>query len=147
MQRGYDVVWLGGPDERELGGQLAAATPGTYDLTGQTSIPEACALQYAAAGNVAVDTGLVHTSAATGRPTVTINGASPESWMYPLGPRSIVLRGPFLPTGGEPRAECEAFGSAAHRIHPERVLRVLEALMAEEHECPGALAGAAATTA
>jgi heptosyltransferase-2 len=134
QRRGLAVVWLGGPDERELGGELAAAAPGSFDLTGQTSIPEACALQHAAAGNVAVDTGLVHTAAATGRPTVMLNGVSPDPLMYPLGPLAIALRGSFVPTEAHPRTDFETYGSTAHRIPPERVAHVLEALMAEERE-------------
>jgi ADP-heptose:LPS heptosyltransferase len=132
QERGYAVVWLGGPDERELGGELAAMVPGSFDLTGQTSIPEACAVQHGAAGNVAVDTGLVHTAAATGRPTVMINGISPEPLIWPLGPLAMSLRGPFLPTGDWPDPGCETYGSTAYAIAPERVVRTLELLMAED---------------
>ena len=134
QRRGFAVVWLGGPDEREQGAQLAAAAPGSFDLTGQTSIPEACALQHGAAGNIALDTGLVHTAAATGRPTVMLNGISPDPVMYPLGPLAIALRGPFLPTEANPRTDFETYGSTAHRISPGRVVHMLEALMAEAGE-------------
>jgi ADP-heptose:LPS heptosyltransferase len=128
--RGLAPVWLGGPDERALGAKLAAAVPGSFDLTGQTSIPEACALQHGAAGNVAIDTGLVHTAAATGRPTVMLNSVSPEPLIYPLGPLALSVRGPFLDMGGD--AGVASLGGTAHRIAPERVLNLLLALMAEE---------------
>jgi ADP-heptose:LPS heptosyltransferase len=128
--RGLAPVWLGGPDERDLGRRLCAAVPGSFDLTGQTTIPEACALQHGAAGIIAVDTGLVHTGAATGRPTVMINGVSPEPLIYPLGPRAISVRGAFLDTDGRP-GEGGQTASTAHRIQPERVLNLLLALMAE----------------
>ncbi|MDR3671749.1 MAG: glycosyltransferase family 9 protein [Holophaga sp.] len=127
--RGLAPVWLGGPDERDLGGRLCAAVPGSFDLTGQTTIPEAGALQYHAAGNIAVDTGLVQIAAATGRPTVMVNGMSPEPLIYPLGPRVTSVRGPFLPTEAVPSGPD---WSAAARIPPERVVRLLEALMLEE---------------
>ncbi|MDR3671937.1 MAG: glycosyltransferase family 9 protein [Holophaga sp.] len=136
--RGLGVVWLGGPDECELGRKLAAAVPGTFDLTGQTSIPEACAIEYAAAGIIALDTGLVHTAAATGRPTVMINAGSPELLIHPLGPRVISLRGPFVDMEDNPRTDFATHGTSAHRISPERVMSVLEALMSEER--PEALA-------
>jgi heptosyltransferase-2 len=131
QERGYRAVWLGGPDERAQGAELAAAVPGSCNLVGQTSIPEACAIQYGAHGNVAVDTGLVHTAAATGRPTVMINGLSPEPLIFPVGPRFIGLRGPAVDIDGQARAAFETHGSSAHRIAPGRVLGVLEALMAE----------------
>ncbi|MDR3670753.1 MAG: glycosyltransferase family 9 protein, partial [Holophaga sp.] len=129
--RGFAPVWLGGPDECDLGRRLCAAVPGSFDLTGQTTIPEACALQHGAAGNVAVDTGLVHTAAATGRPTVMLNGVSPEPLIYPLGPRAISVRGSFLDTEDQPGAGFQTVGDA-HRIRPERVMSLLLALMAED---------------
>ena len=132
QRRGFGVVWLGGPDEVDLGGRLAAALPGSYDLTGRTTIPEACCLQHGAAGNIAIDTGLVHTAAATGRPTVMLNGVSPEPLIQPLGPLVLTVRGPFVDLEAGLRTGFETYGSSAHRIPPERVLHVLEALMAEE---------------
>jgi ADP-heptose:LPS heptosyltransferase len=124
-------VWLGGPGERELGGQLAAAVPGSHDLTGRTTIPEACALQHGAAGNIALDTGLVHTAAATGRPTVMINGVSPDQLIHPVGPLALTVRGPFVDLDPEARTGFETYGSSAHRIPPARLVAMLEALIAE----------------
>lgn len=130
--RGFAPVWLGGPGEQELGGQLAAAVPGSFDLTGSTTIPEACALQHGAAGNIALDTGLVHTAAATGRPTVMINGVSPDQLIHPLGPLALTVRGPFVDLDPEVRTDFETYGSSAHRIPAERLVAVLEALIAED---------------
>ena len=132
QERGFRTAWLGGPDECELGARLAANSPGSFDLTGRTTIPEACALQHGAAGNVAVDTGLVHTAAATGRPTIMINCISPEPLIYPMGPLAISLRGPFAATGPETPIAMETYGSTAHRIPAERVANLLQALMAED---------------
>jgi len=132
QQRGLAVVLLGGQAERELGGKLAAAMPGSYDLTGQTTIPEACALQFGAAGNVALDTGLVHTAAATGRPTVMINGVSPDPLINPLGPLAISVRGALLDIEDNPRTDFDTHQSTGHRITPERAANLLEALMVED---------------
>ena len=137
--RGFGAVWLGGPDDRELGRTLAAAVPGSYDLTGLTTIPEACALQHGAAGNIALDTGLVHTAAATGRPTVMVNGFSPEHLINPLGPLALSVRGPFLDMAEPPAGLSGHPGSTAHRIAPERVMAVLEVLMAEDRQARPAL--------
>jgi len=132
--RGYGVVWLGGPDDRAQGRALAAAVPGSYDLTGLTSIPEACAIQHGAAGNIALDTGLVHTAAATGRPTVMVNAVSPEPLINPLGPYALSVRGPFLDVTGRPDADLAPKVSWAHRISPERIVHVLELLMSEARQ-------------
>jgi ADP-heptose:LPS heptosyltransferase len=129
--KGYRCVWMGGPDEVSLGRELAALAPGSLDLCGKTSLPEACAIQEGAAGNVAVDTGLAHTAAATGRPTLTIMGHSPEPLIAPVGPRAITLRGSAVDSFPGESDGFETFGSVAHRVHPDRVLHLLEALMAE----------------
>jgi ADP-heptose:LPS heptosyltransferase len=128
---GFTAVWLGGPDERDLGAELAALAPGSINLAGLTSIPEACAIQSAAFGNVAIDTGLAHTAAGTGRPTVTIIGASPEPLISPQGPRALTLRGPVLDLTDhdEPGDAC---GASSHRVEPGRVLQVLHVLARED---------------
>jgi heptosyltransferase-2 len=129
--RGIRPVLLGGPDEAALGAELAAAVPGALNLAGRTTLPEACAVQAGAWGNVAIDTGLAHTAAATGRPTVTVFGPSPEVWVNPIGPRALALRGPDVdcdPAGG---ADFPTHGSSAHRLTPGRVLQVLETLVHE----------------
>lgn len=128
---GFRCVWLGGPDEVPLGRELAALAPGSINLTGRTSLPEACAIQEAAAGNVAIDTGLAHTAAATGRPTVTLMGLSPEPLIAPVGPRAITVRGSAVDSFPGESEGFETHGSVAHRVHPERVMGLLKALMAE----------------
>ena len=42
LARGVRPVLLGGPDEVALGAELAALVPGALNLTGLTTIPEAC---------------------------------------------------------------------------------------------------------
>jgi len=131
--QGLEVVWLGGPDEVELGNRLAAGAPGTLNLTGRTTIPEACAIQSRAWGNVAVDTGLAHTAAGTGRPTVTINGGSPEQLINPLGPNALSVRGPCIdvaePLLLEPGEEI--MDTTATRVTPQRVWNLLQGLVAD----------------
>ncbi len=130
MDQGFAAVWLGGPDEKPLGAELAALAPGSIDLTGQTSIPEACAIQYHAYGTVAVDTGLAHTSAGTGRPTVTLINHSVEHLISPQGPFALTVRGPAMGISGEEK-EGDPYGGGAHRIPPERMANCLHALAAE----------------
>lgn len=128
---GLDVVWLGGAAERDLGRALAARVPGSLDLTGATTLPEAVALQHGAWGNVAVDTGLLHTAAATGSPTVGIFGGLWDPLVYPVGPWALGLRGPSLDLGPGAHPDLDAHGSTAHRLRPERVFRALRSLALE----------------
>ena len=128
--QGYTPVWLGGPDEAALGAELAGLAPGSVNLTGLTTIPEACALQYHAYGNVAIDTGLAHTAAGTGRPTITLISASTEHLISPQGPYALTVRGPALDTRpGAPAGD--ACGTSSHRISPGRVANLLHAMARE----------------
>lgn len=133
LDQGFGVVWLGGPDEVPLGHDLAARAPGSLDLTGQTTIPEAGAIQHGAYGNVAVDTGLAHTAAGSGRPTVTLIGASSEPLIAPQGPYAVSLRGSVVDVGGH-SCSGDTGGSASYRVSPLRVANVLHAVVAEAHQ-------------
>lgn len=130
QDQGFEVVWLGGPDEVPLGRELAELAPGTLNLVGQTTLPEACALQFHAYGNVAIDTGLAHTAAGTGRPTVTLIGPSPETLINPQGPLALSVRGAEVEIGAP--AQFETHGSSAHRLSPVRVANLLHALASEQ---------------
>ena len=131
LARGIRPVLLGGPDEQVLGKELAALVPEALNMTGLTTMPEAGAIQASAWGNLAVDTGLAHLAAATGRPTVTLFGPSLELWAQPIGPRSISLRGSAVDCDPSERADYPTHGSTAHRLAPSRVVQVLELLVKE----------------
>lgn len=128
MADGFRIVWLGGPDEVPLGGRLAERVPGSLDATGRTSIPEACAIQYHAYGTVAVDTGLAHTSAAAGRPTVTLFGPTIESFVSPQGPYALTVRPPAVDVAEDRGWDSE---NGTHRLDPDRIARLLH-LLADE---------------
>lgn len=130
QDRGLAVVWLGSPDEAPLGAELAALAPGSLDLTGRTTIPEALAVQHGAWGNVAVDTGLAHTAAATGRPTVVLMGASQEQLIAPVGPQVVLLRGSAVDSHPEESAGFDPMGAVAHRVSALRTCNALAALVA-----------------
>jgi ADP-heptose:LPS heptosyltransferase len=104
------------------------------DATGRTTIPEACAIQSGAYGTVAVDTGLAHTSAATGRPTVTLFiGTTFEYWATPQGPYSLTLR----PQVVDPEMPWPARTPTPYhsdRIQPRRVAELLHLLAREAAE-------------
>jgi ADP-heptose:LPS heptosyltransferase len=132
LEQGLVPVLLADGSERELGAELHALCPaGTLCLVDRTTIPEAAALQYHAYGNIAVDTGLAHTGAATGRPMVVVNGQSPESHCWPTGPSATMLRGVMIDLEPADSEGITFLESSAHRLHPRRVAAMLHALAAE----------------
>jgi heptosyltransferase-2 len=93
------ATWvLGGPGERPLAAEIAAAAPGhARDLTG-TDLRNAILALAAADVAVSNDSGLLHVAAATGTPSIGIFGpTSPWHWA-PLNPLAAVIkREPDLP--------------------------------------------------
>src|SRR4051812_1288101 len=67
---GYRVVVTGGPDERELTAQVAAA--GGLDLGGRTGLDELAAVVARAGALVVGNTGPAHLAAALGVPVVSL---------------------------------------------------------------------------
>jgi heptosyltransferase II len=91
--RGHDVVVLGGPAERELGLEVAAAgaesaasAAGLFDLQGSA------ALLKEARCAVAGDTGLMHMATAVGTPVVALYGPTVRAFgFFPYQARATVL--------------------------------------------------------
>lgn len=91
-QRGLHVAVCGGPAERELAAEIAAAS-GAVDLAERTDLPELAALGACAAVVVANDTGPAHLLAAAGAPTLVLFGPeSDPALCAPRGPAVRVLR-------------------------------------------------------
>ncbi|MCE3551714.1 glycosyltransferase family 9 protein [Pseudonocardia sp. RS11V-5] len=100
------VVVTGGPPERPLAEQVAAAADLSEDrvLAGRTSIGELAALVAGAALVVSGDTGIAHLAAAFGRPSVVLFGpVGPERWGPPEGPHRALTHAEVR--RGDPFAE------------------------------------------
>ena len=126
VKDGASVWVLGGPGEKQIAQQIAAAS-GARDLTSDDLRNAILAM---AAADVAVtnDSGLMHVSAAIGTPTVAIFGpTSPWHWK-PLNPVAAILE----PPGDEAaKARAREIGNAAvahRRTADVSVARVLEAV-------------------
>jgi heptosyltransferase II len=124
------AVWvLGGPNEKAVAGQIAAAG-GARDLTGNDLRDAILAL---AAASVAVsnDSGLLHVAAAAGTPSIGIFGpTSPWHWA-PLNPLAAVIETTTaLPCRPCHKPVCQL---AHHRcmrdITPDRVLAAAHAAL------------------
>ncbi len=81
VRQGLDVWVIGGPGEKPLAAEMAAAAgPGVRDLTG-TDLRNGILAIAAAAAVISNDSGLMHIAAAQGTPTIGIFGpTSPYHW-------------------------------------------------------------------
>jgi ADP-heptose:LPS heptosyltransferase len=133
---GITPVLAGGQEHIE-GLEQIARENGALCLAGQTSLPELMALCAGAEGTIAVDTGIAHLAAATGRPTVVIFSHGQEFWDFPCGPKVISLRGnpafePLYPVSPRfPDDVVRPWTAATSSIPAERAWSVLNALAAE----------------
>jgi heptosyltransferase-2 len=90
--RGYDVWVVGGPGEKQVAGEIAAAGGARVrDLTG-TDLRNAILALAAAPLAISNDSGLLHVAAAIGTPAIGIFGpTSPYHWK-PLNPIAAVIQ-------------------------------------------------------
>ena len=93
----FRPVFIGGPDEAALAGEMTDNTPGMLNLMGRTSFADIASLGAQAALAVGNDTGPMHLIAAAGAPTLALfASASDPALTAPRGPRVAVLRCPSL---------------------------------------------------
>lgn len=113
VQDGASVWVLGGPGEKDIAREIAAAGASVRDLTGN-DLRDAILALAAADLSVTNDSGLMHVSAAIGTPTVAIFGpTSPWHWK-PLNPIAAILEPPGDEAGRE-RARRDGNDAVAHR--------------------------------
>ena len=72
------VVVCGGPAERALGQEIAAAAPGTLNLTGRTDLRQLAGIALGAWLAVGNDSGPTHLAAAAGCPTLALFGTESD---------------------------------------------------------------------
>ncbi|MGH9394544.1 MAG: lipopolysaccharide heptosyltransferase II [Terriglobales bacterium] len=86
-ERGWDVVLVGSPADRELARAVRMSAPRPQrlrNLAGETTLPELVALLAAVDVLVANDSGPMHVAAAVGTPVVALFGSTNERETYPL---------------------------------------------------------------
>ena len=89
----YGIVIVGGPDDRALAMEIAAAAPWrVLDATGRLSLLASAAMIGRAAGLITNDSLPQHLASAMGTPTVTIYGPTlPAFGFGPLAPRHAIV--------------------------------------------------------
>jgi ADP-heptose:LPS heptosyltransferase len=108
---GVTPVVIGGAAERRLGAAIAAAAPGTLDLTGRTSLADLVALGARALHAVGNDTGPMHAIVAGGAAaTVLYSAASDPALTAPRGRVRVLQRRHLAELGVEEVAATLPFG-------------------------------------
>jgi len=91
---GRAVVLAGSAKERARCRSIAAACPGAWDLSGQTTLSDLAALIQRAEVCLTNDSGSMHMAVALGRPVVSVFGPTDPLWIGPYGrPRAVVHAG------------------------------------------------------
>ncbi len=88
----YPVVVIGGPDDRDIGKELAAFRPGqVFNAAGNYSLNESASFLQLAKLVVANDTGFMHIAAAFQKPIISLWGnTTPLFGMYPYYGNSAI---------------------------------------------------------
>jgi heptosyltransferase-2 len=114
------TVWvLGGPNEKPLAGEIAAAGGRVRDLTGH-DLRNAILALAAADAAISNDSGLLHVAAAVGTPSIGIFGpTSPWHWA-PLNPLAAVIE-------TDSALACRPCHKPTCRLQHHRCMRDIEA--------------------
>ena len=115
---GWDVVVLGGPAERQLGEDVAAAgAESAANAAGAFDFPGSAALLKLSRRAVSGDTGLMHLATAVQTPVVALFGPTVRQFgFYPYGGRATVLERDL------PCRPCSAMGGPACPLGHHRCL-------------------------
>lgn len=123
-RRGFAVVLLGAPGEKERTGAIQARAPQATDLCGKTGLAEMAAVIQRAALVVTNDSGGMHIAAALGKPVVSIFGPTNPVQVGPYGqPGSVVrLALPCSPCNYRRLSQCPFHHACMRDLPAEMVL-------------------------
>jgi lipopolysaccharide heptosyltransferase I len=132
MRRGLGVVVAGSPKERARCGEVAAACPGAWDLSGQTTLAEFAALLSRSAVSVTNDSGSMHLAVALGKPVVSVFGPTDPLRIGPYGrPGAVVWAGlPCAPCYFKKLSQCPHNHACMKQVTAAMVIERLEAVLA-----------------
>lgn len=125
-KQGFTVLWIGGDDERELNGRLAAGSG--IDVTGAFTFPELLALGCRSAFAVTNDSSPMHILAAAGLPVYAFFGPTDWRQSHAPGQEDRVLTNPvecspcYLK-----QCPAERGHACMQQIAPDAVLKRIEA--------------------
>lgn len=134
QKKGYQIIIMGGSDEKELGGAVAEAIPEALSLCGQTTLLESLALISQSQLVVGNDSSSSHMAAFVGVPVVAIFGPTVLKFGYrPWGQNSAVVELENLscrPCGPHGHKKCPLnHHNCMKQLEAREVLRVVEMML------------------
>ena len=106
LRDGKQVVLAGGPEDIQLGSQIAGLSPGTADLTGKTSLRELGALIQHCTAYISGDTGPLFIAAAMKKPLVALYGPTRPDRTGPYGSKEATIINAPVPCTGCLKKHC-----------------------------------------
>lgn len=142
QKRSYQIVIMGGPEEKILGQEVADAIPSAVNLCGRTSLKESLILLSRAQMVVGNDSSSSHMAALVGVPVVAIYGPTVLKFGYrPWGRKSAVVELEALncrPCGPHGHRKCPlGHHDCMKKLEATEVLRVVEGLLGPISPHPG----------
>jgi heptosyltransferase-2 len=134
QKRGYKIVVMGGPDEKDLGEEVSAAIPDSIDLCGKTSLLETIKLLSIAELIVGNDSASSHMAALVGKPVVAVFGPTVLQFGYrPWSKNSAVVEIDGMtcrPCGPHGHKKCPlGHHNCMKQLSSKEVLRVIDGIL------------------
>ena len=149
LQDGFAVALAGTTRDQERCRQIAAAAPGTCDLSGKTTPADLAALIRRAEVAVTNDSGSMHVAASLGKPMVSVFGPTNPVHIGPYErPESVVrLDLPCSPCNYRRLSQCPFDHACMKQVTSAMVVERVRKILSTAKSHPPIVAGVAAATA
>lgn len=149
LQDGFAVALAGTTRDQQRCRQIAAAAPGTCDLSGKTTPADLAALIRRAEVAVTNDSGSMHVAAALGKPMVSVFGPTNPVHIGPYErPESVVrVDLPCSPCNYRRLSQCPFDHACMKQVTSAMVVERVRKILSTAKSHPAVVAGVAAATA
>jgi lipopolysaccharide heptosyltransferase II len=149
LQDGFAVALVGTKRDQQRCRQIAAAAPGTCDLSGQTTPADLAALIRRAEVAVTNDSGSMHVAASLGKPMVSVFGPTNPVHIGPYErPESVVrVDLPCSPCNYRRLSQCPFDHACMKQVTSTMVVARVRKILSAAKSHPEGVAGVAAATA
>jgi heptosyltransferase I len=149
LQDGFAVALAGTTRDQQRCRQIAAAAPGTCDLSGKTTPADLAALIRRAEVAVTNDSGSMHVAASLGKPMVSVFGPTNPVHIGPYERPESVLRVdlPCSPCNYRRLSQCPFDHACMKQVTSAMVVERVRKILSTANSHPAVVAGVAAATA